>query len=89
MKALRHGVPMVLVPWGRDQPGVAARAAAAGAAVVVTRDALTDERVARAVREVTRAPQYEAAALAIGARMRRDEPVAMASRYVEELLGLQ
>jgi UDP:flavonoid glycosyltransferase YjiC (YdhE family) len=23
MKALYHGVPMVLVPWGRDQPGVA------------------------------------------------------------------
>jgi len=89
MKALRHGVPMVLVPWGRDQPGVAARAAAAGAAVVVTRDALTDERVAQAVREVTREPRYEAAARAIGARMRRDEPVAMASRYVEELLGLR
>ena len=88
MKALRHGVPMVLVPWGRDQPGVAARAAAAGAAVVVPRDACTDERVAEAVREVTREPRYEAAAHAIAARMRRDDPVSTASRYVEELLGL-
>ena len=28
LKALYYGVPMVLVPWGRDQPGVAARAEA-------------------------------------------------------------
>jgi len=26
LKSLDYGVPMVLVPWGRDQPGVAARA---------------------------------------------------------------
>jgi UDP:flavonoid glycosyltransferase YjiC (YdhE family) len=28
LKAMRHGVPQLLVPWGRDQPGVASRAAA-------------------------------------------------------------
>jgi UDP:flavonoid glycosyltransferase YjiC (YdhE family) len=36
-KALGYGVPMVLVPWGRDQPGVAARAAALGAARIAGR----------------------------------------------------
>ena len=34
-KALYHSVPMVLVPWDRDQPGVAARAAALGVAEVL------------------------------------------------------
>ncbi|HEX9871138.1 MAG TPA: nucleotide disphospho-sugar-binding domain-containing protein, partial [Candidatus Tectomicrobia bacterium] len=36
-KALSYGVPMVLVPWSRDQPGVAARAAALGVAEVIAR----------------------------------------------------
>ncbi len=35
MKALHHGVPMVLVPWGSDQQGVAARASRLGAAQTV------------------------------------------------------
>jgi Glycosyltransferase family 28 C-terminal domain len=35
LKAMRHGVPQLLVPWGRDQPGVAFRAAALGVAQVL------------------------------------------------------
>jgi len=35
MKALHNGVPMVLVPWGSDQQGVAARATRLGAAQTV------------------------------------------------------
>jgi len=45
MRALWHGVPMVLVPWGRDQGGVAARASHLGVAAVVRPDALTPERI--------------------------------------------
>jgi UDP:flavonoid glycosyltransferase YjiC (YdhE family) len=37
MKALWYGRPMVLMPWGRDQPGVAARARALGVAEVLER----------------------------------------------------
>jgi UDP:flavonoid glycosyltransferase YjiC (YdhE family) len=37
MKALWYGRPMVLMPWGRDQPGVAARARALGVAEIVQR----------------------------------------------------
>ena len=46
MKALWIGRPMVLVPWGRDQPGVAARAAALGVAKVVPRVAASAESLA-------------------------------------------
>ena len=48
-KALQFGVPMVLVPWDRDQPGVAARAEALGVARVVARDALTPKTLAAAI----------------------------------------
>jgi UDP:flavonoid glycosyltransferase YjiC (YdhE family) len=57
-KALQFGVPMVLVPWDRDQPGVAARAEALGVARVVARDALTPETLAAAIREVLETPDY-------------------------------
>ena len=49
MKALWHGRPMVLVPWGRDQPGVAARAAALGVAEVIQRDNASAETIAAAL----------------------------------------
>ncbi len=49
MKALWHGRPMVLVPWGRDQPGVAARAAALGVAGVVQRDEASEETLSVAI----------------------------------------
>ena len=49
MKALWYGRPMVLVPWGRDQPGVAFRAAALGVAEVVPREDATAEAFSAAV----------------------------------------
>src|SRR5207244_5475428 len=52
MKALWHGRPMVLVPWGRDQPGVAARAAALGVAAVVPREEATPEVISAAIDRV-------------------------------------
>jgi UDP:flavonoid glycosyltransferase YjiC (YdhE family) len=55
LKALYYGVPMVLVPLGRDQPGVAARAWALGVAEVIPRDALSDARLAKAVEAGPRA----------------------------------
>lgn len=48
-KALYYGVPMVLVPWDRDQPGVAARAAALGAAEIIARHELTERRLSAAI----------------------------------------
>jgi UDP:flavonoid glycosyltransferase YjiC (YdhE family) len=51
-KALYYGVPMVLIPWGSDQPGVAARAAALGVAEVVARQDITEQRLAAAIHKV-------------------------------------
>src|SRR6266508_3097218 len=52
MKALWHGRPMVLVPWGRDQPGVAARADALGVARVVRREDASRETLSTAIGRV-------------------------------------
>jgi UDP:flavonoid glycosyltransferase YjiC (YdhE family) len=47
-KALAHGVPVCVVPWGRDQLDVAARVEEAGAGVRLSRRRLTPARLAAA-----------------------------------------
>ena len=49
-KALAHGVPVVAVPFGRDQPEVARRVEVAGAGVRLPAGKLTPERLRKAVR---------------------------------------
>ena len=48
-KALAHGVPVVAVPFGRDQPDVARRVEVAGAGVRLPARKLTPERLWEAV----------------------------------------
>jgi UDP-glucoronosyl and UDP-glucosyl transferase len=85
MKALYHGVPMVLVPWGRDQPGVAARAAALGVAVVVPRDGCTDAAVAQAVRRILDDPRYTERVGTVSKRLQAEDAVTAACVQVESL----
>ena len=49
-KALAHGVPVVAVPFGRDQPEVARRVEVAGAGVRLPAQKLTPDRLREAVR---------------------------------------
>jgi UDP-glucoronosyl and UDP-glucosyl transferase len=86
IKALWHGVPMVLVPWDRDQPGVAARAAALGAAEVADRQNLTPAHLAAAVETVLNTPRYRNVAQHIAAQLQRRDPVAIARARIEEFL---
>ena len=83
MKALWHGVPMVLVPWGRDQPGVAARAQRLEVALVIPRKELSATAVAAAVQEVTTNSAYREAARRHSARLRLSDPVAVACEALE------
>lgn len=85
-KALYHGVPMVLVPWGRDQPGVAARAAALGVAEVIPREQLTAHRLAAAIRRVLGTPRYQEKATRIASGMQPRDAEALARARIEELL---
>jgi UDP:flavonoid glycosyltransferase YjiC (YdhE family) len=49
-KALAHGVPVVAIPFGRDQPEVARRVEVAGAGVRLPLRKLNAERLRAAVR---------------------------------------
>ncbi len=83
MKALWHGVPMVLVPWGRDQPGVAARAERLGVAKVLPRDHVTADLLSDAVQQVMNSPGYCESALRHSARLRATDPTALAAEALE------
>lgn len=85
-KALYYGVPMVLVPWDRDQPGVAARAAALGVAEVVARHDLTERRLSSAIDRVLESPRYQEHATQIASRLQAQDAVAMARARIATLL---
>lgn len=56
--ALRHGLPVVIVPIGADHPANAARCVALGVGRVVEPAALTPETARQAIREVLGDPSY-------------------------------
>jgi MGT family glycosyltransferase len=87
-KALYYGVPMVLVPWGRDQPGVASRAAALGVAEVVARQDIAEQRLSAAIHRVLGSPRYQEIAARIARNLQAQDPVALARARIEELLGI-
>lgn len=57
-KAITYGVPMVLLPWDRDQPGVANRAEKLGVARVVPREQANPEEVRQAIIAVLENNKY-------------------------------
>jgi MGT family glycosyltransferase len=85
-KALDHSVPMVLVPWDRDQPGVAARAAALGVAEVIARQDLTALRLSAAIQRVLGTSHYQANATRIASHLQAQDAVALARTRIEALL---
>ncbi|HVS04677.1 MAG TPA: nucleotide disphospho-sugar-binding domain-containing protein [Candidatus Dormibacteraeota bacterium] len=86
MKALWHGKPMVLVPWGRDQPGVAARAEALGVAEVVPCAQATAETIGAAVKRSLADQEMGRKAAKHSARLRATDPPAQAAARLESLL---
>ncbi|GAB2606111.1 glycosyltransferase [Pseudactinotalea suaedae] len=69
MKALAAGVPMVVLPHGRDQADNAMRLTRRGAAVTVPRRATT-QQISAAVHRVLRDPGYRQAAERLGEHVR-------------------
>src|SRR5205807_1667764 len=86
MKALWHGRPMALVPWGRDQPGVAARAAGLGVAAVVPRGDLSPQVLGSAIDRVLANGTFRDAARLHGERLRVGDPSTTAASLIEDLL---
>jgi len=88
LKALYYGVPMVLVPWGRDQPGVAARAEALGVATVIPREGLSEVRLAEAVTAVFGNASVPGRGAATFETAASQNPVGLACQAIETLLNL-
>ena len=86
MKALWHGKPMVLIPWGRDQPGVAARAQALGVAEVVSRTEATAATIGAAVRRVMANKALGQIAAKHSRRLRATNPPEDTAALIESLV---
>ena len=84
-KALYYGVPMVLLPWDRDQPGVAARAEIMDVATTIARHNVSSESVGEAVAMVLHNSDYRERAASISSRLMRTDAVDVACRLLEPL----
>lgn len=89
LESLSEGVPMVAIPLGNDQPGVAARLKARGAGLVVSRRRLTVARLRAAVRLVMQDRSYRDAARELQASIRRVNGPELAADVIEEALKLR
>jgi UDP:flavonoid glycosyltransferase YjiC (YdhE family) len=85
--ALAHGVPLVLAPWGNDQPDVAARIAWAGAAVNLRERAPGAAAIADGVARVLSEPSYRRAAERIAEEFREFGTGERAAVLLESLVS--
>ena len=84
VKALAAGVPMVLLPHGRDQGDTAVRVTERGAGIALKRTADADT-IAAAIRNVLHQPTYRAAAQQLGQSVRSDAAGATLLRELEDI----
>jgi UDP:flavonoid glycosyltransferase YjiC (YdhE family) len=84
VKALAAGVPMVLLPHGRDQADTAVRVTARGAGIALRR-AASAAAIADAARRVLHDGSYRAAARRLGDAVRRDANGDALIRELEDL----
>ncbi len=89
LESLAEGVPLVAVPLGNDQPGVAARVAARGAGIVIPRRKLNAKRLRCAVRAVLEEEKYRAAAHSVMLAMREVDGLDRAADVIEDALGIR
>ena len=88
LESLSEGVPLVAVPLGNDQPGVAARLKARGAGEVVSRHRLNPARLCKAVRLVLEEFRYREAAQDLQRAIRQVDGPGRAADLIEEVLKL-
>jgi zeaxanthin glucosyltransferase len=86
LESLSAGVPMVAIPVGNDQPGVAARLKAAGAAEVLPFHKLHADRLRPLIRKVLEDKRYRERAQTLGAEIKKTDGIAQAVEIVEKVL---
>jgi MGT family glycosyltransferase len=89
LESLAVGVPLVCIPLGNDQPGVAARVATHGAGVVVPPRRASVARLRSAVRTVLEDDSYRRAARKLQAEMSQIDGLEQAADIVEDVLKIR
>jgi UDP:flavonoid glycosyltransferase YjiC (YdhE family) len=89
LESLAEGLPLVAIPLGNDQPGVAARIAAKDVGVVIPRHKLNVTRLRRAVQSVLEDGKYRAAARNIQAAMQQVDGLERAADIIEDALKIR
>jgi MGT family glycosyltransferase len=88
LESLSEGVPLVCIPLGNDQPGVAARVKAHGAGVVVHPRRANAKRLRSAVRAVLENDSYRLAARKIQSAIAEIDGLDRAADIVEDVLKI-
>ena len=86
LESLAEGVPLVCIPLGNDQPGVAARVVAHGAGIAIPRSMLNEKRLRSALRAVLEEEQYGRAAKQLQAAIRQTDGLELAADIIEQKL---
>jgi UDP:flavonoid glycosyltransferase YjiC (YdhE family) len=88
LESLAEGVPLVCLPLGNDQPGVAARVHARGAGLVIPRRRLTVARLRASVHAALTDTRYRTAARTIQSAIRNIDALNLASDIIERTLHI-
>lgn len=86
-QALRAGRPMLVIPYGQDQPDNARRCVELGIARTIPRHRYNAERLTRELSVLLADPAFAARAAAIGATVREERGTETACDAIEEVLG--
>lgn len=86
-QALRAGRPMLVVPFGQDQPDNARRCVELGVGRTLWRDHYTISRVVNELSELLENPAYREQAAKVGQQVRAEDGTNRACDAIEEILG--
>jgi MGT family glycosyltransferase len=86
LESLAQGVPMVAIPMGYDQPGVAARIAHHGVGEFIEFDELTAERLSEIIQRVRGNPSYREKARAFQNIIAKRRGLEVAANAIEDAL---
>ena len=89
LESLSEGVPMVALPQGNDQPGVASRVAASGAGIVLRGRKLNQANLRNAVHRVLEEDTYRNAAHRIQTAMQQIDGLDRAADIIEDTLHIR
>jgi UDP:flavonoid glycosyltransferase YjiC (YdhE family) len=86
-EALFFGVPLLVLPFGWDQPGNAARVAHHGLGSVLSWDSVTGEQLAHQIRALLESSEVRGRAVRFGERLRAVDEVAEAASALAHLVA--